>query len=261
MALRVHVHRRHGGAPWSTPRRSQVRCHAMGWKERSTCALLAAALTLQPHPGPWQEGDGRAWSKTMAEAGRGTSTSNETYNPNIEAGPDFNALAKAKLWDGTRGEGECSLYADGESCRRALLERSRKEGDESGSYSSQAGSSAGARGSNRGAGGAAAKDGDTYRTKTASLADTLRRVIQLEPYDPDRPQEVKDAQAQAKAWASNYAPGGSGSLGGSASKMYTVVDAFNGHVAANGAAPVRARLKGYLLGNLDEVDALLQANK
>jgi len=235
-----------------------VRCCATRKAWRSASAWMCA-LALQ-----WSVVDHHAWvsAKTMAEAGQNAAEStNDNYNPNIEAGPDLNALAKAKLWDGKRAEGECSLFADGEACRRALLEQGRKEGDESNAYQAQAGTAAGGRGSSRGVAGAAAKDGDNYRTKTAELADTLRRVIQLEPYDPNRPQDVKEAQAQAKAWASNYAPGGSGSLGGSASKMYTVVDAFNGHVAANGAAPVRARLKGYLLNNLDEVDALLQANK
>lgn len=239
-------------------RAGEVRCCALPKTWRSASAWMCA-LALQ-----WSVVDHHAWvsAKTMAEAGqRASESASDNYNPNIEAGPDLNALAKAKLWDGKRAEGECSLFADGESCRRALLEQGRKEGDESNAYQAQAGTAAGGRGGGRGVAGAAAKDGDNYRTKTAELADTLRRVIQLEPYDPNRPQEVKDAQTQAKAWASNYAPGGSGSLGGSASKMYTVVDAFNGHVAANGAAPVRARLKGYLLNNLEEVEALLQANK
>ena len=62
------------------------------------------------------------------------------------------------------------------------------------------------------------------------------------------------------AWAAKYARGGSARQP-SARRAYIAVDAIQGHLAANGAAPFPAAKGAKLLVALDEVEALLKEGK
>ncbi len=82
----------------------------------------------------------------------------------------------------------------------------------------------------------------------------------LAPADPARIAAGRTLKATGVSWAAKYARGGS-ARAPSARRAYIAVDAIQGHLAANGAAPFPASKATKLVVALDEVEALLAEGK
>ena len=99
-----------------------------------------------------------------------------------------------------------------------------------------------------------------YATETRELAASIREYLALAPADPARIAAGRTLKATGVSWAAKYARGGS-ARAPSARRAYIAVDAIQGHLAANGAAPFPASKAAKLVVALDEVEALLAEGK
>lgn len=75
--------------------------------------------------------------------------------------------------------------------------------------------------------------GSDYVADTNALSETILKYAQLDVYDEQRPQLIKNLKLQGQSWASKYARGGSARTL-SARRIYIAVDALQGHLASNG---------------------------
>lgn len=96
----------------------------------------------------------------------------------------------------------------------------------------------------------------SYVTETLALSGSIREYLALAPSDASRVPKGKALRKAGAVWAAKYAPGGSARLK-SARRCYISVDALQGHLAANGAAPYPSSKATKLLAGLDDVEALL----
>ena len=142
---------------------------------------------------------------------------------------------------------------DGDACRARTLAKDFGKGTE------------GYQGSIRGSSGLATNtnsipipsvQGGAYASETRALAASIREYLALAPSDASRVPKGKALRKAGAVWAARYAPGGSARLK-SARRCYISVDALQGHLAANGAAPYPASKASKLLAGLDDVEELL----
>ncbi|GAB4818057.1 hypothetical protein N2152v2_005103 [Parachlorella kessleri] len=95
-----------------------------------------------------------------------------------------------------------------------------------------------------------------YVGDTTALMDKLRLYTELDAYDPQRMQVIKELKVDGAAWASKYARGGA-VRSASGQKVYIAVDSVQGHLASNGLAPYPASKGRKLQQDLDDATALL----
>ena len=166
------------------------------------------------------------------------------------AGPDFNALADRKKWDGRTNTG-CELGPAGKKCRESQI----SDVDNS-AYGGVEGRGAGFAKQ----GEANAAMGESYKPDSVALIDKIEAVLSLDPLDPKRVDDVPGVQKQSQVWVSQYAKGGAAAKK-SAGKLYGAVDALNGHIASRGLAPLPKRTTEFVLGACQEARTLLSTDQ
>lgn len=97
---------------------------------------------------------------------------------------------------------------------------------------------------------------EAYVSQTRSLVSDIREYLALAPTDASRVPKGKAIRKSGAAWGAKFAPGGSARKP-SARKFYIAVDALQGHLAANGAAPYPASKAAKLLASIETVEDLL----
>lgn len=102
--------------------------------------------------------------------------------------------------------------------------------------------------------------GDEYVAATAALADKVEAYLGSDPYDKARGPLIKAVKADAQAWVTKYARGGSVRKQ-SARRFYVAVDAVLGHLASNGLAPFPSSKAKVVRATLDEALQLLAEGK
>jgi hypothetical protein len=154
--------------------------------------------------------------------------------------------------------GSCAIGDEGDACRRNLLMKDRSKSD---------GSSYGTQMQRSGQLGDAITTGvpvsvldDEYGRATVKVAALVEKFAGLDLYDPERVKVIAEIKKEGGAWVSKYARGGSARKQ-AARKMYIVVDALQGHFAANGYAPLNPAKLKKVLDNVEECKSLLAAGK
>jgi len=190
-----------------------------------------------------------ALARTMAEMSSGDVGGTDNYNPNIMAGPDFNALGEVKreAWDGKMASG-CLLTEDGKDCRMQQL----------GDVDSQEYPGGGGRqivGSKR------TSQNAEYVSETEKLIKDTREVLNLDPFDPLRVNLAPALKLEGQQWVAKYARAGKTDAP-SAQKVYTAMDALLGHFASRGVlAPMYRSVQNSVLDNVSAAESLLASGK
>jgi len=97
---------------------------------------------------------------------------------------------------------------------------------------------------------------DVYISQTLTLVSDIKDYLALAPTDASRVPKGKEIRKSGATWGAKFAPGGSARKP-SARKFYIAVDALQGHLAANGAAPYPASKAAKLLDSIATVEDLL----
>lgn len=206
----------------------------------ASSAIVLAAVAVSPDA---------ALAATRDDVG-GSSGGSAAYCDTCLAGPDFNALADRKKWDGRTNTG-CELGPAGKKCRESQI----SDVDNS-AYGGVEG-----RGSGFAKQGEAnAAMGESYKPDSVALIEKIEAVLSLDPLDPKRVDDVPGVQKQSQVWVSQYAKGGAAAKK-SAGKLYGAVDALNGHIASKGLAPLPKRTTEFVLGACAEARTLLSTDQ
>lgn len=168
------------------------------------------------------------------------------------------ALARYGNWDNeSAAVGSCAIGDDGDECRKAALfkDRANTQGSMYGTMSRQ-----GQLGDAITQGVPVSVLDDEYGRSTLALATLIDKFASLDLYDPERAKVIAQIKKDGSTWVSKYARGGSARKQ-AARKMYIVVDALQGHFAANGFAPLAPAKVKKVMDNVEESKRLLAAGK